>query len=133
MSPASRLEEILEELQRIGAESDREDIENEHRAFEEELAKQNRSGERGPDWVKLQQRIDLHQTTFSAILSGEDTSPEARRVMAYAQRNLSALRDEMVEESERDEEATNPIVETTELLEEIDRKVSEIQARFGSL
>lgn len=39
-----------------------------------------RRGELGPDWLVLQRRIDAGHTSLAAVISGTDTSPEARRV-----------------------------------------------------
>lgn len=133
MSEPFRLDAIAQELQDLADELNEEDIDAEQRIFEEELARRNRSGERGRDWAEIQQRIDINQTSLNAVLTGEDTSPAARRVMAHAQKNLSGLRDHMVEEAAQDEEAIDPLAKTSELLEEIDRKVNEIKSRFGSL
>lgn len=39
-----------------------------------------RRGELGEDWRRLQARIDVGQTSLAAVLTGEDTSPEALRI-----------------------------------------------------
>jgi|SRR5690625_4061817 len=133
MNESSRLDAIAEQLQNLADELNQERDDAEQRAFEEELARRNRSGERGRDWAEIQQRIDINQTSLNAVLTGEDTSPAARRVMSHAQKNLAGLRDQMVEDAADDAEAIDPLAATSELLQEIDRKVNEIKSRFGSL
>lgn len=49
-------------------------------ARDEQLAAERREGKHGRDWQVLQQRIDLKQTTFVDVISGVDTSEEAKRV-----------------------------------------------------
>lgn len=51
-----------------------------HADAEEELARQRRDGAHGRDWQVVQQRVDLRQTTIDDVLSGVDTSREARAV-----------------------------------------------------
>ena len=47
---------------------------------EDRRATAARRGELGEDWRQLQERIDLGRTSLAAVLSGEDTSPVARRI-----------------------------------------------------
>lgn len=49
-------------------------------AKDEQLAEERREGKHGRDWQVLQQRIDLKQTTFVDVISGVDTSEEAKRI-----------------------------------------------------
>lgn len=56
---------------------------------EEEVARRRRSGEAGPDWQRLQQRIDMGRTTFFEIISGLDRSREAARVREVTAQNLT--------------------------------------------
>ncbi|MEV7971727.1 hypothetical protein [Cellulomonas sp. NPDC089187] len=61
---------------------------------EQRRASAARRGELGDDWRTLQTRIDARRTTLSAIMSGEDESPEARRVTEHAFERLRSMRDE---------------------------------------
>lgn len=47
---------------------------------EDEAAAARRAGEHGPAWQRLQQRIDLHQTTLADIVGGTDLTEPAREV-----------------------------------------------------
>lgn len=57
-----------------------------HGDADKELASKRCSGEEGRDWQTLQRRIDMNITTMSDILTGVDTSEEARRVRDHIQR-----------------------------------------------
>lgn len=62
-------------------------------AADDKRAERARSGELGPEWKKLQARIDSGQTSLEQVFSGEDTSHEAQEVRRIAQRNLTAMRE----------------------------------------
>lgn len=49
-------------------------------AKDEKLSEERREGKHGRDWQVLQQRIDIKQTTFTDVISGVDTSEEAKRI-----------------------------------------------------
>jgi len=73
-------------------------IRQEHEKFkqerdkrQEERAKEARDGELGPEAQRLQQRIDLRQTTWEAVLSGADQHPTAAHAREHLQRNLAAM------------------------------------------
>lgn len=59
----------------------------------EEHARRARSGELGTDQQRLQERIDLNETSWSAVISGTDPSPEAEAVRAQTDRNAESYSD----------------------------------------
>lgn len=71
---------------------------------EEKIAAQRRAGEAGRDWQVLQQRIDAKQTTTEDILSGVDTSKEARAVRGVISKDvIPKVRSQFAEALQSDE------------------------------
>lgn len=68
-----------------------------------ERAKQARRGELGPQWQRLQARIDLDETSIADIVSGLDDSPEAAAIRQKASERASELYAEQVADLESDE------------------------------
>lgn len=73
-------------------------IRQEHEKFKQERDKRQedrtkaaRDGELGPDAQRLQQRIDLRQTTWEDVLAGRDTHPSAARARHNLERNLPVM------------------------------------------
>lgn len=58
---------------------------------DERRAEQARSGELGPNMRTLQQRVDLGETNWSAVISGADGSPEAAVARQEAVSNSDGL------------------------------------------
>lgn len=88
-------DEMISRLETLNRQLEKE-LEAEKKAAEaadDERAERARSGELGPEWKKLQARIDSGQTSLEQIFSGEDTSREAQEVRRLAQRNLTAMRE----------------------------------------
>lgn len=56
-----------------------------------ERAKQARRGDLGPQWKKLQQRMDLNETSLGDIVSGADGSPEAAAIRERASAKAAEL------------------------------------------
>jgi hypothetical protein len=102
--PAPEIQALLAEI-RAATESARAataEIESERLAMarqreDEERRRETaaRRGDLGPDWRVLQQRIDARRTTMAAIMTGEDESPEARRVIGAAMERMARLRGEI--------------------------------------
>ena len=74
-------------------------IRRDHRRFQEESAarraereEQNRSGENGPDAQRMQERIDTGQTTWEAVVSGEDDGANAVKIRQTIAQGVSYLR-----------------------------------------
>jgi hypothetical protein len=91
-------------------------LEREERASERELADSDRErasaardGRMGPEWQRVQRRIDAGETTLLDVFAGRDESPEAQRLREMSSANLQALRETMppdlVEEVEDSDEA----------------------------
>lgn len=66
-------------------------------ALKREVEQARRSGEHGPEWRTLQQRIDVFQTTESDIFNGLDHSAEARKIREVMGKNLGKLRQEQID------------------------------------
>lgn len=107
------IEAILAELRGLQEEIDGErdqlvqefvsDRSTDHSADYDAMSEKARAGEFGPEWQKLQGRIDLEETSMSQVFSGEDDSTEAEFVRSVAEEKASRLRDLQVEpESEED-------------------------------
>ena len=71
------------------------ELRKEHRQFEKERAgreearaRQAREGELGPEMQRLQQRVDLRQTTWDDVLEGRDDHPSAVAARVNVQRHL---------------------------------------------
>lgn len=107
----------IQEAQREYAASDAE--------AEEKRAKAARAGELGADWQKVQQRIDLKETTLADVFTGRDDSPEARALLATARTTITEVSKELDREAELDPEET-PI-------EEVQRMQAEFEARMAAL
>lgn len=91
-----------------------------------ERAKAARRGELGPEWKKLQQRIDLDQTSIGDLVTGADDSSEADLL-----RQRAAARGQQLyeEESARVADEGDPVIgETVALQGEIRELVREIAA-----
>ena len=89
-----------------GLDEDLQQLREQMHEADEQRAAQARRGELGPDWVRLQRRIDLNQTSVSAVVRGEDDSVEAERLRAHAEqqaRSLAEMQEAEPEEGEEDE------------------------------
>lgn len=89
MNQPTSINELLEQVRHLKAEVDAATAQQRHlreeeraaRADQEDaLATRRRNGELGRDWQVLQQRIDMNRTTLDDVLTGVDTSAEARAV-----------------------------------------------------
>ncbi len=95
----------IERLQAANAELDAE-IEAERSQNDEarqNLAERARKGELGADWQRVQQRIDLGETSLEAVFSGADESQAARALRERSQANLGELAEEWRREDETDD------------------------------
>ncbi|HEY0119733.1 MAG TPA: hypothetical protein VGC04_13235 [Cellulomonas sp.] len=52
-------------------------------------ARAARAGDLGPDWQRVQQRIDLGRTSLADVFDGSDTSREAERLRGQSSTTLS--------------------------------------------
>ncbi len=77
-------------------------IRKEHEEFKKERDKRSaarekaaREGELGPDMQRLQQRVDLHQTSWDDVLEGRDEHPSAARARAHVREGLRSIGEEV--------------------------------------
>ncbi|GIG37641.1 hypothetical protein [Cellulomonas pakistanensis] len=90
---AERLHEAEDLVRRTTAELARLDEPDERdTADARRRAEAARSGSLGPDWQRVQQRIDGGRTTLSDVFSGTDTSPEAQRLVGRSRAVLTEAR-----------------------------------------
>ncbi|MFF2271217.1 hypothetical protein ACFVTX_03030 [Agromyces sp. NPDC058136] len=97
------LREALERLAEAEAELDAE-IEAERAQNDEareQLAARARKGELGADWQRVQQRIDLGETSLEAVFTGGDDSQAARALRDRSQQQMQDLADEWREADEQ--------------------------------
>lgn len=118
---ASSLEEY-QESQRASA-TQREEA-------QEAQAAAARTGKLGPEWTKVQQRIDLQQTTLEDVFSGKDDSPEARALLATSRQTLTLVSEELEEQAEKDEEAgtPNPLIEIRAMNSAMEAKLERLRS-----
>jgi hypothetical protein len=90
---AAHLRLVQETVSRARAELDRMDRPDprdaEATARREEAA---RRGDLGPEWQRVQRRIDAGRTTLADVFTGQDTSPEARRIAEQSRGTLRGAR-----------------------------------------
>lgn len=82
-----------------------------------------RAGELGPEWRKLQQRIDMNETTLEDVFSGKDESPEARALLTKSQRTLTEVGEHLAEEQDEDSPLGDPVAELAQLSEAFTARV----------
>lgn len=75
---------------------------------DEERAEAARRGDLGPEWQRLQRRIDLGETSVQAVLTGEDDSSDADVLRATAMENTRSLA-AMQEDELDDEDPTHEV------------------------
>lgn len=75
---------------------------------DEERAEAARRGYLGPEWQRLQRRIDLGETSVQAVLTGEDDSSDADVLRATAMENTRSLA-AMQEDELDDEDPTHEV------------------------
>lgn len=96
---------------------------------EERRARAARRGELGDDWRVLQQRIDARRTTLVEILSGQDRSPEASRVLDSAVDRLVQMRDDLARSALREGDPDG----TGAAFADVERSAAEIRATVARL
>lgn len=107
------VEEILAELLELQheIEAERDDLVEEfvsdpstdHEKDYEAMSDKARSGELGPEWQRLQRRVDLDETSLDKVFSGEDGSSEAEYVRSVAEEKATKILELQVE-PEREED-----------------------------
>ena len=125
--------EAMSEMQQFQAEFAR-DFATEHAAREEaerDRAEKARSGELGPEQRRLQERIDSGQTSWQAVVSGADTSPEAAETRTQFDRAGEAFTAALAESLDNDQLAgrPDPRAEILATFAELRAAVADIQAQ----
>lgn len=96
---------------------------------DEERARLARRGDLGPQWQRLQARIDLGETSVSAVLRGADDSADAAVVMTDARRKAAEL-GAALREGEQDDEVPVLRAERAEMAE-LSALLDELRAMTG--
>lgn len=73
-----------------------------------ELAEKARNGELGEERRRMQERIDLNETSWARVLSGQDDSPEVATLFGYLEANLDEAALQVDETIVADREAGQP-------------------------
>jgi hypothetical protein len=109
--PGAQADPVLARLEALigGLEREARDSERELADSDRERASAARDGRMGPEWQRVQRRIDAGETTVLDVFSGRDESPEAVRLRELSRTNLQSLRETMppdlAEEVEDSDEA----------------------------
>jgi hypothetical protein len=121
------MQRSAEDLNRSAREQEREltRLREEMAGSDEERAERARRGQMGPDWVRLQQQIDLHQTSIEAIMSGADESREAERVREQSLAGADAIFTQQQDDLEEEDDPA--VAAVREQVEEIRALLREIQ------
>lgn len=104
-SDAERIAEILRITAEINAAGELDDSDD--REAMERIAKAARTGELGNDWRRMQQRVDLEETSVEAVFTDGDDSREALALRARSAAHMQQLQQEI----SRDEGVTRKLGE----------------------
>ena len=96
---------------------------------DEERAEAARRGDLGPQWQRLQRRIDLGETSVLAVLTGEDDSSDADALRATAMENARTLA--VMQEDELDDE--DPTHETFAAVRQDQAELQALLAEIRSI
>ncbi|MGQ0631849.1 MAG: hypothetical protein ACT4P1_12470 [Sporichthyaceae bacterium] len=99
-------------------------------AAEAKRAERARAGELGPEQRRLQERIDLGETSWGAVLSGSDQSPEAGAVWTALSTNVETFTASVEAglQAERLAGNGNPRAELIEVFAELKSTVAQLLA-----
>jgi hypothetical protein len=130
-----QLASMFEELQGVMAELERESQEAEARSVtedqaDEERAERARSGELGPEWQRIQRRIDEGETSLEDIFTGGDASSDAVELRQMATRNLGRLHEQWAKEAEDDPDAENPLIRLQSTRLEQEARVEDVMTQI---
>lgn len=130
-----QLASMFEELQGVMAELERESQEAEARSVtedqaDEERVERARSGELGPEWQRIQRRIDEGETSLEDIFTGGDASSDAVELRQMATRNLGRLHEQWAKEAEDDPDAENPLIRLQSTRLEQEARVEDVMTQI---
>jgi hypothetical protein len=98
----------------------------------EAFAQRARAGDLGRNWQILQARIDLGETSVTAVMDGTDDSVEAQAVRENSRENLDRLLEDEKEQAERDGRP-DPVRELTRDRERLLARGEALRARMAAL
>lgn len=78
------------------------------RQADEDRARAARNGELGPEWRRIQVRMDAGQTNLGRVFAGQDDSPEAQVLLRRVVERSAGMR-EQLEEYLEESEAPDPV------------------------
>ena len=130
-----QLASMFEELREVMAELERDNQEAEARSVradqaDEERAEQARSGELGPEWQRIQRRIDEGETSLEDVFTGGDASSDAVELRQMATRNLGRLHEQWAKEAEEDPDAENPLMRLQSARLEQEARVEDVMSQI---
>lgn len=96
---------------------------------EAEFATDARTGKLGVEWMRVQQRIDLGDTTLDDVMSGADDSTAARTLRARSQERLAEVHEELVIEEEDEDIPDDPITQMNQMQRELAARMEELRIR----
>jgi len=96
---------------------------------QEKFESDARTGALGVEWQRVQQRIDLGQTTLADVMSGADETQAARALRDRAESRLTELHDELVIEEESDETDDDPLTQVTQMQRDLAARLEELRIR----
>ena len=96
---------------------------------QEKFESDARAGALGVEWQRVQQRIDLGQTTLADVMSGADDTQAARALRDRAESRLTELHDELVIEEESDETDDDPLTQVTQMQRDLAARLEELRIR----
>lgn len=96
-------------------------------------AQRARSGELGADMRRLQERVDLGQTSWGAVISGADASPEAASAREQTARNAESFASAVDAEfaAEREAGRTDPRSGAVDALARLRAFAADVSAQHG--
>ena len=92
---------------------------------EAEFAAHARVGKLGTEWQRVQQRIDLGETTLDDVMSGVDDSPSARALRERAESTLEVVHDEL--ELDEEPENVDTLAEMNEMQRDLAKRLEELR------
>ena len=130
-----QLASMFEELREVMAELERDSQEAEARSVredqaDEERAERARSGELGPEWQRIQRRIDEGETSLEDVFTGGDASSDAVELRQMATRNLGRLHEQWAKEAEEDPDAENPLMRLQSARLEQEARVEDVMSQI---
>ena len=92
-----------------------------------------RSGALGIEWQRVQQRIDLGETSVADVMSGADETAAATALRERAESRLTELHEELVIEEETGESDENPLARMSQMQLDLAARLEELRIRTEEL